>query len=223
MQCKSLRNVPESKYNLMLEDLNDPNENKNIVFRKAYTKYYESNIPIIYWNLHMSKFSGDQTLLQRYNELTKDIKETFKYGKSLCFSGAHGRGKSMTVCNILKRASEKGYSALYVTMNDIISAVFSDEGYAARKELLTVDFLVIDEFDSRHIPSSSQSIDFFARTIEDVFRTRLQNAMPLYLCTNSPNPLEAFKGSLKESITSLWHHVEVVPVLGKDFRVDGVK
>lgn len=223
MICKSLRNVPEAKFNLMISELNDPNENKNIVFRKAYNKYYESNIPIIYWNLHMSKFNGDISLSEAYNSLTVDIKETYRQGKAYCFAGSFGRGKSMTVTNILKRASEKGYSALYVTLNDIISAVFSDEAYAARKELLTVDFLVIDEFDSRHIPNSNTSIDFFARTIEDVFRTRLQNAMPLYLCTNSPNPLEAFKGSLKESITSLWHHVEMVPVIGKDFRIDGIK
>src|SRR5690606_27675418 len=104
------------------------------------------------------------------------------------------------VCNILKRAVEKGSSGLYITLNDIISATQSQEKYSARKELLTVDFLVIDEFDSRHIPQTDKSTDFFGRVLEDTLRWRAQNMLPLFLCTNSPNPLEAFHGSIKESV-----------------------
>jgi len=83
MICKSLRNVPEAKFNLMISELKDPNETKNIVFRKAYTKYYESNIPIIYWDLHMSKFNGDISLKEAYESLVVDIKETYKQVKSI--------------------------------------------------------------------------------------------------------------------------------------------
>lgn len=222
MICKALRNIPETKLNIILEEIKlNPDEDKVNNLVKGFNRYFDANIPIMYWKLQMSKFNGDPILVENYNSLTTDLKQTYQNGRTICFAGSFGRGKTMTVTNILKRAVEKGYSGLYVTLNDIISVIYSNDAYAARKELLTVDFLVIDEFDSRHMSNTTTSIDFFARTIEDIFRTRSQNNLPLYLCTNSPNPLEAFKGSLKESITSLWNYVEMVPVTGKDFR--GVK
>ncbi|SRR6266404_4271178 len=221
MICKALRNVPENKLNILLEELKlDSDADKISTLTKFYIRCFDANIPIMYWKLQMSKFNGDQILVNYYNSLTLDLKQTYQSGKTLCFAGSFGRGKTLTVTNILKRVVEKGYSGLYVTLNDIISVIYSNDAYAARKELLTVDFLVIDEFDSRHMSNTTTSIDFFARTIEDIFRTRSQNNLPLYLCTNSPNPLEAFKGSLKESITSLWNYVEMVPVTGKDFRTE---
>jgi len=220
MISKELRNVPETKLKTLIDELDKTDEKKSSLLAKAYERYFNANIPIMYWKLEMSKFNGDPTLLNIYNDLIVDLKKTYDNGKTLCLAGSFGRGKTMTVTNILKRAVEKGYTALYVTLNDIISAIYSPDAYSARKELLTVDFLVIDEFDSRHMSNTNQSIDFFARTIEDIFRTRSQNKLPLYLCTNSPNPLEAFKGSLKESITSLWNYVDLIPVTGKDFRAE---
>lgn len=219
MICKALRNVPETKLNIIIEDSKlEEDQVKANLLTKAFLRYFDANIPIMYWKLEMSKFTGDVILANTYAELTADIKNTYTQGKSICFVGSFGRGKTMTVTNILKKAVQTGHTALYVTLNDIISAVYSTEAYAARKELLTVDFLVIDEFDSRHMSNTNNSIDFFARTLEDIFRTRSQNGLPLYLCSNSPNPLEAFKGSLKDSITSLWNYVDVIPVTGKDFR-----
>ena len=221
MISKALRNVPETKLNILLEDFKtDEDQVKAGILTKAFLRYFDANIPIMYWKLEMSKFTGDIILANIYNELTADLKKTYEQGKTLCLVGSFGRGKTMTVTNILKKVVQKGYTGLYVTLNDIISAIYSDDAYNARKELLTVDFLVIDEFDSRHIANTNQSIDFFARTLEDIFRTRSQNNLPLYLCSNSPNPLEAFKGSLKESITSLWNYVDVIPVTGKDFRTE---
>jgi DNA replication protein DnaC len=221
MICKALRNVPETKYNIIIEDLKlEDDQTKANILTKAFSRYFDANIPIMYWKLEMSKFTGDIALVNIYNELTTDLNKTYKEGKTLCLVGSFGRGKTMTVTNILKKAVQKGYTGLYVTLNDIISAVYSSDAYAARKELLTVNFLVIDEFDSRHMSNTNNSIDFFARTLEDIFRTRSQNGLPLYLCSNSPNPLEAFKGSLKESITSLWNYVEIIPVTGKDFRTE---
>src|SRR6266581_1378987 len=172
MISKSLRNVPETKFNIIIEDLKlEEDQVKANILTKAFMRYFDSNIPIMYWKLEMSKFTGDSTLLNIYNDLTTDLNKTYKDGKTICLVGSFGRGKTMTVTNILKKAVQKGYTGLYVTLNDIISAVYSSEAYSARKELLTVDFLIIDEFDSRHMSNTNNSIDFFARTLEDIFRT----------------------------------------------------
>ena len=87
----------------------------------------------------------------------------------------------------------------------------------ARQKLLEADFLAIDEFDSRHMGSDAAS-ELYGRILENVFRTRVQNKLPIIMCTNSPNVIESFSGSLKQSIESLMNYTETVPIIGKDFR-----
>ena len=139
----------------------------------------------------------------------------------LCWG--HGLGKTMASTNILKRAVEKGFSCLYVNVNDIVShLIYNDPSnkMAARNELLMVDFLVIDEFDSRFMPTEA-SADLFGRIMEDIFRCRSQNHLPIIMCTNSPNIAASFHGSIGLSITSLMNYAKMIPVLGKDFRKEG--
>ena len=221
IRCQALRNVPEAKLRIHLERIeNDPGlEEKNKhVLKQAYVRYYGANIPVIYWNKEMTRdFKGDPQLLKVYTDIAQNIDKVFADGISLCFAGSFGLGKTLACTNILKRATEKGLTALYVTLNDIISATTSDEKFLARQELLNTHFLVIDEFDPRYI-ANAQVSDFFGRVLEDVLRSRTQNNLPLFLCTNSPNVLESFQGSLKQSIGSLMNHVKMVPVLGKDYR-----
>lgn len=128
---------------------------------------------------------------------------------------------TMSVTNIIKTASLKGYTCLYSTLSDIVAVLLSrdaEDAYAARRELMSVDFLVIDEFDTRFMQSENAS-DLFGRTLENVFRTRSQNRLPTFLCTNSPNIIEAFTGPIKMSLESLMKgYVKNVIVVGDDFR-----
>lgn len=131
---------------------------------------------------------------------------------------------TMVTTNILKRAAEKGYNCLYVTLSDIVvnavSAISSDK-FVARKELMMVDFLVIDEFDARHMGSGPSS-DLYGRQLEDIFRKRVENKLPTFMCTNSPNVIETFSGDIRLSIESLMSYVTVIPVLGRDYRKGGL-
>lgn len=129
---------------------------------------------------------------------------------------------TMTIACILKKASQKGFSCLYTTLSDIVSVLTSGSGedkYLARRELALVDFLAIDEFDSRFMPSDNAA-DLYARSLESVFRTRSQNKLPTLMGTNSPNPVESFSGPLKVSIDSLMKgYIKVFSVApGRDFR-----
>jgi len=168
----------------------------------------------------MKDFKGEKNLLKKHDEYVADLKESYTKGKSICLCGSHGVGKSTVLCNILKAACVKDYTCLYTTLSDIVSVFNSniDEKFIIRKELTTVDFLVIDEFDGRFIGSESAS-DLYARTLENIFRTRSQNKIPTLMATNSPNVLNAFSGQLKSSLSSLFSgYVESIPVLGQDFR-----
>jgi DNA replication protein DnaC len=166
-------------------------------------------------------FTGDPKLLKRYTEIVTQLSAAYRSGASICFAGAHGLGKSMVLTCILKQASLKGYTCLYTTLSDIVAVLLGPDGedrYAARRELMSVDFLVIDEFDSRFMQTENAS-DLFGRTLESIFRTRSQNKLPTLMATNSPNIVESFTGPIKQSIDSLMKgYVKTVIVLGEDFR-----
>ena len=234
----ALSNIPKRKITIALEDTLKNCEkcsSSNIkltnachkcnVINDALQRYAKSNIPIRYWRLEFdNSFKGDGLLRKKYEEITSNLSKTYKEGKCICFAGSWGLGKTLTVSAILKRAVETGYSGLYVTLNDIVSNMISttsEDKSIATKELLMVDFLVIDEFDPRYM-GSSQASDLFGRTMEYIFRTRVQNMLPTFLCTNSPNIVESFSGSIKKSIDSLMNYTEMVPVLGKDMRKEGL-
>ncbi len=190
----------------------------------AITRYAESNIPLEYWDLKMENdFHGYAGLLTKYNDYTSDLKKVYTTGKSFCLAGSHGLGKTMTACCILKKASLKGYSCLYTTLTDIVSSITqapNEDKFLAKRELCMVDFLVIDEFDSRFI-ASANAADLYARSLEGVFRTRIQNKLPTLMCTNSPNIVETFHDSLKASLSSLFSgYLPIFPVFGADYRGD---
>jgi len=197
---------------------------KCMIINTALSRYAQSNIPLSYWKLEMSRdFKGDPTLLNYYNKVTSDFDKAYSDGVCVCFAGPHGVGKTFACTNILKRAVERGFSSLYVTVNDIVNhLIYNDSSnkMSARNELLMVDFLVIDEFDPRFMPTASSS-DLFGRIMEDVFRCRAQNKLPIFMCTNSPNIAGSFEGSIGLSLSSLMNYVSMIPVLGKDFRKEG--
>lgn len=223
-RSKILNNIPKKKFEEFIKDIENNNEDKKTKSLKliALNRYYESNIPIDYWHLKMEKdFVGDPTLLKKYNDYTSDLKSNYINGISFCLAGSHGRGKTLTIACILKKATHKNFSCLYTTLSDIVNSLTqapNDEKFIARRELTMVDFLAIDEFDSRFMPSDNAA-DLYARTLEGIFRTRSQNKLPTLMCTNSPNIVEAFNGPLKQSIESLVKgYLEIIPVFGEDFR-----
>ena len=223
-RSRALNNIPQKKLlNTLaaIENSSDDLQTKSIKLT-AINRYAESNIPIEYWTLKMERdFIGDPKLLAKYNEYVTDLKSSYINGSSFCLAGSHGLGKTMTTTCILKKACQKGYSCLYTTLSDIVTVLISassEDKFLARRELALVDFLVIDEFDSRFMPTENAA-DLYARSLESVFRTRSSNKQPTLMCTNSPNIVESFHGSLKQSIDSLMKgYVKMFPVMGKDIR-----
>lgn len=224
IRCKSLNQIPIKKLHFVLESIDKESisDKDKMIKKSVVIRYYESNIPVEYWRLKMDRdFEGDPRLLEKYSLYTKDIKTSYINGSSICFCGNHGLGKTMTSCCVLKKAVATGFTCLYSTLSDIVNILIQspqEEKFLARKELNMVDFLVIDEFDSRFM-SNDNAAELYGKTLEGVFRTRCQNKLPTIMCTNSPNIVKAFNGALKESIDSLTKgYLEEFPVFGEDFR-----
>jgi DNA replication protein DnaC len=233
-RSKALNNIPSSKIQekingitLSCEECKTKKVTEDILCQNCYIKYQainrysESNIPLEYWSLNIEKnFDGDARLLEKYNEVIKDLKHTFDVGLTLCISGKHGHGKSYALTSILKKAAHKNRSCLYTTLSDMVSALIqSDDKFNSKTELQMVDFLAIDECDLRFFNQSDNSTELFGRTFESILRVRLQNRLPTFIATNSPNLKENFNSLFKDSLGSLLNRVEFFTILpGQDFR-----
>ena len=122
-----------------------------------------------------------------------------------------------------KKACQKNYTCLYTNLSDMVNSLIDapfDEKYLSRKELTNVDFLVIDEVDNR-FASTENASDLFGQMLEQIFRSRLQNKLPVLMASNSPNPIEMFNGSIKASIDSLCSSMKTIVAIGNDFRKEG--
>jgi len=224
LRSKLLNTIPTRKFDLKLNEIKNSdcdNKTKSLKLLAA-NRFYESNIPIEYWNLNMeTSFQGSKILLEAYNAYIANISDNYLSGKSILFAGTHGLGKTLTATCILKKAVLKNYSGLYTTLSEIVNLLISaphEDKTLIFRELKMVDFLIIDEFDNRFI-QSDKAADLYAQTLEGIFRSRIQNKLPTLMCTNSPNIVEAFHGPLKESLLSLTSgYLETVAVTGKDFR-----
>lgn len=190
---------------------------------RTFNRYYEANIPLLYWDLNMTDFVGSKVLLEAYNNYINNITNMYDSGFNICFASPHGNGKTTIGTNILKFACKKNYKCCYTNLGDIVDALINshyDQKPIARKELFMIDFLMIDEFDPRWFNGENSS-DLFGKTLELVLRVRLQNKLPTILCSNSPNPIEAFSGQIKESMDSIMSNVKIISTIGEDFRKSG--
>jgi DNA replication protein DnaC len=221
-------NIPKNKYQDFLDEVHLKYREKNstrltikgALLYKVFSQYYNSNIPVDYWDREMQDFEGDPALQTFYQTIISDISASYKLGASYCLLGSHGKGKTMAASCVLKRVAEQGkYSALYVNLVDIIHVLLdSSSKNVARDYLLKVDFLVIDEFDARFM-GTDHAADLFGRILEPTLRGRVQNRMPTIICTNSTDPAASFAGQLQQSFKSLLNKFSsVVAVKGKDFR-----
>ena len=223
-RSRALNNLPSKKLSSAIAAIENSNETGEIKILKliAINRYAESNIPIEYWTLKMERdFTGDPRLLDKYNEYISDLNKNYHTGSSICFAGTHGVGKTFAATCILKKACQKGYTCLYTEASKMVAAITqssNEEKWLAGRELSMVDFLAIDELDNRFFASEAAN-DLFAKSFETIFRGRKQNKLPTIICTNSPNLVESFQGTLKQSIGSLFADgIQIFPILGTDYR-----
>jgi len=189
--------------------------------RQFVDKMADSNIPVGYWDLSYSSFKGAINVKRAVQTYGKDLEFNYKKGNCLAFAGTMGTGKTMSACALLKHIIAAGYGAYYTTMSDMMTYL-TDSQYKREfnKIVNSIDFLCIDEVDSRHYASSELSENFMGRTFEKVIRHRVQNRLPIILATNEVNLEDAFAGQFKKVVESLAAvNTTVVPALGRDYRL----
>lgn len=147
-------------------------------------KMEEARIPIGYWKLTMNNFQGAPKLKELVDDYTKNIQENYLSGKSICLAGTQGTGKTMSAICILKEAIKQNLSTHYITAADLLNEMTNSKtNHDFRNLLKYVDFLVIDELDSRFFNSDSAK-ELFSGIYENIFRFRTHNTMPTIICSN---------------------------------------
>jgi len=180
----------------------------------------ESNIPMGYWFLKIKNFYEAGQLKKIVEDYIVNLKKNYIDGKSICFAGNQGTGKTMSSILILKAALKKGLSVYYTTASDILNEM-TDTRYSndLRYKLRSVDFLAIDELDSRFFASNATK-ELFSGIYENIFRFRSHNTLPTIICTNETSGiLNVFYGMGAASIDSLnAQYLNIYPIAGIDVR-----
>lgn len=181
-------------------------------------KMADACIPVDYWHRKVQEFYGEENFKEFLLSYIDSLDDEYISGKTLCFVGHRGTGKTMAACSILKKAIVKNYSVHYTTMVDAVTVLLTSEARNYRELVREIDFMVIDEVDQRFFPSTG-SQELYGNHFEYILRTRSQNKLPTIMCTNSENTDDIFSGQFKESFDSLKSQfVKVLRVGGKDAR-----
>lgn len=187
--------------------------------------YARSGIPVDYWDKSWKQFNGDPNFkkLIRDKILTR-IDSVYENGESYAFVGNLGIGKSYAACAILRIALMNNFRAKYETMSSVINTMLSSniDSNKYLKELMEVDFLVLDEYDVRWIFPSEKAEQMFGSTLEHILRNRFQNKMPTILCSNTVEIDKVLSEDFSKAFESLrTQYVKIVYVSGKDYRKYG--
>ena len=181
-----------------------------------------AGIPVSYWDYSLQTFAGDLDFKRRVESMANNIDKLYTIGKSFAFIGVHGVGKTFGACEVLKAALTKNYTVRYTTMNEIVDMVTAKEDrYEFKQGLLLADFIVLDEFDSRYIPTTDRGKEMFGTNLEYIIRTRLQNKLPIIFCTNNTSGLsDVFDGAFEMTFSSLFSKSNIIDIVagGGDLR-----
>jgi DNA replication protein DnaC len=189
-------------------------------------KMAAANIPVAYWFLPFSSFSGSddiKTAVAAYMGTAESnysaLVEKCQSGKGICFAGNYGVGKTYAICSILKTALLAGKTVYYTSLPEMSTMLTSRDKDAYLSNCIKSEFLAIDEMDSRHYSSSEEAQNFFGSMVEKIIRSRVQNRLPLLIGTNHKSPVLAFSGQHSRVLDSLLSQTcDVVVALGKDYR-----
>lgn len=203
----------------IIAEIGSPHDPRCVKALRLIDSMDDSSIPVGYWFIKMKDFGGSPKLGEIINSYISNVKQNYIDGTSICLAGNQGTGKTMSSICILKAALKSNFTAHYTTASDMLTEMVSSEKINVRKTLREVDFLVIDELDSRFFVSDAQK-ELFSSVYESIFRFRAHNTMPTIICTNeTENILNVFHGQAKQAIQSLNHqYLKVYPVVGIDYR-----
>jgi DNA replication protein DnaC len=144
-----------------------------------------SGIPLKYWNLDLNDLE-ENTSVKNIKSYMSKLDLAYKQGQGLFIFGKNGNGKTLSACAIGKEALRQNKTVRFTFLGEVISS-FMNSMYdqkqrdALRKDILGVDFLILDDVDKAYISKDSAYVNSILDTL---FRTRVQNCRPVIMTSN---------------------------------------
>lgn len=187
-----------------------------------YSKMALANIPVKYWDFELDNIENTKSL-EKSKKYINNIEIAYKDGLGLFLCGKNGSGKTLAACLIGKEGIKKGYTTRFTFLNEIISA-FTDSMYnkelreELQKDILGVDFLILDDIDKCYLGKDSQYINSI---LDNLFRQRVQNNLPMLITANKTMEeiLKSQDSTYSKSLLSLFNEsVQSIVFLEGDYR-----
>ena len=195
---------------------------------EMYLKLASANVPIKYWDKTIDDLDeANGTVKAKVQEYCLKLPKVLDRGMGLFLVGSNGVGKTLTASIILREALHQKFSARFTTLAEILT-MSSDGMYDQearkqyRRELIEVDFLVIDDITKTYKNTDKQSSTYIDTQFDYLFRTRANANLPVIVTSNHrrEDALKSADETLSNSLLSLFaEHLKDITFLGKDRRI----
>ena len=131
---------------------------------------------------YVMESEGQRKAVSAARRYASDFKENLELGRCLMMVGDPGTGKTHLSAAIAMNVIDQGYSAVYVTMNEVIDAVIESYGERGKRHTLNnfrqPDLLILDEVGRQKGTDHDRSIMF------ELISRRYDDMKPTLLVTN---------------------------------------
>lgn len=184
--------------------------------------YVRMNLPREHWAAHTRHIQSSeaQEVIQSYGNR---VVEMIEFATGLQLVGDPGAGKSSIAAILAKEAVRWGFSAYFVSHEELADLRFEDrpftEGVSVMARIRAVDFLVLDNFDARFLADKRFGPD----ELEKIVRRRNANLRVTVITTQVGEGMMEKNEEGKEKFPGLKSTLDArtatVPVHGDDMRV----
>ena len=113
------------------------------------------NLPRVFWKSR-SDLIQDENVRGVVLKYRKEIDDRIRDGHGVAFAGDSGVGKTSAAACLLKQAIARGYTAYFVTHDELRELAFDDrrlfgdgtDGVTVKQQIARADFLVLDGFNA---------------------------------------------------------------------------
>lgn len=151
----------------------------------VYRKMALAKVPLKFWDNEIKDLEERRVriIARKY---VNNIDHIWQKGWGLFIYGRNGTGKSMLASIILKEAIKQGFQVYFTSLSEVLQK-YCDSMYNPElrrifeEEILSADFLVLDDIDKAYHSEKSTFID---SAYDYLFRTRANKCLPIIVTSN---------------------------------------
>jgi len=188
-------------------------------------KMIEANIPTQYrhWTfkqLDKKIIKDNKKSIEKIKDYIENLKDNIINGKGLWFHAPPGLAKSSLICNILRKAIDRGFKPYFGRASHFISLKFQiarndpDAKALLQHIFNSVDILAIEELDKVYLTTKPNSFgrELFYELLSDLYDARIALLVSSNVIRNECEP------KFPTFIRDRFRYLEDIPIFGESGR-----